>query len=170
MLSSVQFSSVTQSCLTLWDPMNCSMPGLPVHHQLPEFTQTHVHMVRGSQTRGDFRRMRKNILTYVGRTFDSHVWHILIEGLLGGQTAQSIEEKRSSNDNVGLACWAIWSELGVSHGAVEARKSRVCHSLRVLNVDFGYKLQRSKTTPEIHQGRRGDGGGEGVQFAIVANT
>ena len=42
-LHSVQFSSVTQSCLTLCDPMNCSMPGLPVHHQLPEFTQTHVH-------------------------------------------------------------------------------------------------------------------------------
>ena len=37
------FSSVTQSCPTLWDPMNCSMPGLPVHHQLLEFTQTHVH-------------------------------------------------------------------------------------------------------------------------------
>ena len=42
----VQFSSVAQSCLTLCDPMNCSMPGLPVHHQLPEFTQTHVHRVR----------------------------------------------------------------------------------------------------------------------------
>ena len=40
-----QFSSVTQSCLTLWDPMDCSMPGLPVHHQLPEFTQIHVHLV-----------------------------------------------------------------------------------------------------------------------------
>ena len=39
------FSSVAQSCLTLCDPMNCSMPGLPVHHQLPEFTQTHVHRV-----------------------------------------------------------------------------------------------------------------------------
>ena len=38
-------SSIAQSCLTLWDPMNCSMPGLPVHHQLPEFTQTHVHWV-----------------------------------------------------------------------------------------------------------------------------
>ena len=37
---SVQFSSVTQSCLTLCDPMNCSTPGLPVHHQLLEFTQT----------------------------------------------------------------------------------------------------------------------------------
>ena len=40
--SSVQFSSAAQSCLTLCDPMNCSTPGLPVHHQLPEFTQTHV--------------------------------------------------------------------------------------------------------------------------------
>ena len=39
------FSSVTQSCLTLCDSMECSMPGLPVHHQLPEFTQTHVHWV-----------------------------------------------------------------------------------------------------------------------------
>ena len=44
-ISSVQFSSVTQSCPTLCDPMNCSTPGLPVHHQLPEFTQTHVHQV-----------------------------------------------------------------------------------------------------------------------------
>ena len=42
---SVQFSSVTQLCLTLCDPMDCSMPGLPVHHQLPEFTQSHVHWV-----------------------------------------------------------------------------------------------------------------------------
>ena len=40
-----QFSSVTQSCLTLCDPMNRSTPGLPVHHQLPEFTQTHGHRV-----------------------------------------------------------------------------------------------------------------------------
>ena len=43
--SSVQFSSVTQSCPTLCDPMNRSTPGLPVHHHLPEFTQTHVHRV-----------------------------------------------------------------------------------------------------------------------------
>ena len=42
---SVQFSSVTQSCPTLCNPMNRSTPGLPVHHQLPEFTQTHVHRV-----------------------------------------------------------------------------------------------------------------------------
>ena len=43
--SSVQFSSVTQPCPTLCNPMNCSTPGLPVHHQLPEFIQTHVHRV-----------------------------------------------------------------------------------------------------------------------------
>ena len=43
--SRVQFSSVAQSCLTLCNPMNCSTPGLPVHHQLLEFTQTQVHKV-----------------------------------------------------------------------------------------------------------------------------
>jgi len=39
------FSSVNQSCPTLCDPMDCSTPGLPVHHQFPKFTQTHVHQV-----------------------------------------------------------------------------------------------------------------------------
>ena len=43
--SSVQFSSFAQSCPTLCNPMNRSTPGLPVHHQLPEFTETHVHWV-----------------------------------------------------------------------------------------------------------------------------
>ena len=42
---SVQFSSITQLCLTIYDPMNRSTPGLPVHHQLPEFTQTRIHRV-----------------------------------------------------------------------------------------------------------------------------
>ena len=41
----IQLSSGAQSCPTLCDPMNCSTPGLPVHHQLPESTQTHVHQV-----------------------------------------------------------------------------------------------------------------------------
>ena len=44
-MTSVQFSSVVQSCPTLCDPMNRSTPGLPVHHQLPDFTQTHAHRV-----------------------------------------------------------------------------------------------------------------------------
>ena len=41
----LQFSSLTQLCLTLCDPMDCSSPGFPVHHHHPEFTQTHVHWV-----------------------------------------------------------------------------------------------------------------------------
>ena len=45
---SVQFSSVAQSCPTLCEPVDRSMPGLPVHHQLQEFTQTHVHPVSGT--------------------------------------------------------------------------------------------------------------------------
>ena len=44
----LQFSSVAQSCPTLCDSMNRSTSGLPVHHQLPEFTQTHVHRVGGA--------------------------------------------------------------------------------------------------------------------------
>ena len=44
-IRSDQIRSVAQSCPTLCDPMNCSTPGLPVHHQLREFTQTHVHRV-----------------------------------------------------------------------------------------------------------------------------
>ena len=45
-LRMVQFSSVTQSCLTLCDPMDCSTPGFPVHHQLPKLVQIHLHWVR----------------------------------------------------------------------------------------------------------------------------
>ena len=45
LIYSVQFSSVAPSCPTLCDPMNCSTTGLPVHHQFPESTQTHVHLV-----------------------------------------------------------------------------------------------------------------------------
>ena len=43
--SRIQFSSVAQWCQTLWDPMDCSMPGFPVYHQLPKLAQTHVHWV-----------------------------------------------------------------------------------------------------------------------------
>ena len=44
-LASVQFGSVAQLCPTLYDPVDCSMPGVPVHHQLLELAQTHVHRV-----------------------------------------------------------------------------------------------------------------------------
>ena len=64
LICTVQFSSVTQSCPTLCHPMNCSMPGLPVHHQLLEFTQTHVHWV------GDAIQPSHLLLSPSPRTFN----------------------------------------------------------------------------------------------------
>ena len=55
----IQFSSVTQSCLTICDSMNHSTPGLPVHHHLPEFTQTHVHRVSECVLRPDSPTMTR---------------------------------------------------------------------------------------------------------------
>ena len=57
-ISVFQFSSVAQSCLTLCDPMNRSMPGLPVHHHLPEFTQTHVHRVHDWKLKSCFKPLQ----------------------------------------------------------------------------------------------------------------
>ena len=67
---SVQFSSVTQLCPTLCDPMNCSMPGLPVHHQLLEFTQTLVHRV------GDAIHSIGYVLILL--MFSLLVWNVLV--------------------------------------------------------------------------------------------
>ena len=61
---SVQFSSVAPSCPTLCHPMNHSTPGLPVHHQLPEFTQTHIHRVGDAiQPRLVSRNFKKQSIT-----------------------------------------------------------------------------------------------------------
>ena len=71
------FSSVVQSCPTLYEPMYCSMPGLPVHHQLPELAQTHVHWVgdatvkalpalwMGRRPMGDLGRMSDTVCLWV---------------------------------------------------------------------------------------------------------
>ena len=62
---SVQFSSVAQSCPTLCDPMNRSTPGLPVRHQLPEFTQIHAHRV------GDAIQPSHPLLEYIKQDLDN---------------------------------------------------------------------------------------------------
>ena len=65
-----QFSSVAQSCPTLCNPMNSRTPGLPVHHQLPEFTQTHVHRVgdaiQPSHSLSSFSPLTFNLSQYQG--------------------------------------------------------------------------------------------------------
>ena len=70
LVSSVHFSSVAQSCLTLCDPVNCSTPGLPVHHQLPEFTQT-----QRPSSRWEHRILVKG---WVNKTYDRNIyWNII---------------------------------------------------------------------------------------------
>ena len=60
--SSVKFSSVAQSCLTLFNPMDCSIPGLPVHYQLPDFTETHVMFIESMMPSNPFILCRPLLL------------------------------------------------------------------------------------------------------------
>ena len=71
---SVQFSSVTQSCPTPHDPMNRITPGLPVHHQLPEFTQIHVHWVGDAiQPSHPLSSASPSALDLLGRVFSNEL-------------------------------------------------------------------------------------------------
>ena len=81
----IQFSSVAQSCPTLCDPMNRSTPGLPVHHQLPEFPQTHVHQVGNaiqpshplsSPSQGYYKE--KMLQTCMNKSLNSHIFSFLL--------------------------------------------------------------------------------------------
>ena len=114
-MRSVQFSSVAQSCPTLCDPMNCSTPGLPVHHQLPEFTQTHSHRVGdaiqpshplsspGGESLLDFLELRQVLSTYDGDLRDPLLWpqdSTII--LKANKTSMFIKDHLSSHEVYGL--------------------------------------------------------------------
>ena len=85
---SVQFSSVTQSCPTLCDPMNHSTPGLPVHHQLLELTQTHVHRVSDAiqpshpwsspSSPAPNPSQHQSLFQWVNYTFNKSQWNVCI--------------------------------------------------------------------------------------------
>ena len=72
--SSVQFSSVTQSCLTLCDPMDCSTQGFPVHHQLPELTQIHVHRISDGNYKSNFQSNCKSNPSYKHGSYISYIF------------------------------------------------------------------------------------------------
>ena len=121
----LQIRSVSQSYPTLWDPMNCSTPGLPVHHQLPEFTQTLIHRVSDaiqpshplsspsplapnpSQHQSLFQWV--NSLHEVARVLEFQLWHhsfqrnpradLLQNGLVGSPCSPR-DSQESSNTTV----------------------------------------------------------------------
>ena len=136
-----QIRSVAQSCPTLCDPMNLSMPGLPVHHQLPEFTQTHVHRVSDaiqpshplSSPSGD------QSWIFVGRTDveaetpilwppDAKSWLIWKDPDAGKDWGQ--EEKGMTEDEmVGWHHWLNVHGFGWTPGVGDGQGSPVCCSL-----------------------------------------
>ena len=115
-----QFSSVAQSCLTLWDPMDCSTPGLPVHHQLLEFTQTHVYSV------GDAIQSSHPLSS----PFSSHLQSFPASGSFpmsqfftsGGQSIWSFSFSISpSNEYSGLiSFWMDWLDLFAIQGTLKS--------------------------------------------------
>ena len=88
LITEYQFSSVTQSCLTLRNPMNRNTPGLPVHHQLPEFTQTHVHRVSDAiqpshpwsspSSPAPNPSQHQSLFQWVNYTFNKSQWNVCI--------------------------------------------------------------------------------------------
>ena len=105
-----QFSSVAQSCPTLCDPLDCSTPGLPVYHQLPKFTQTHVHRI------GDAIQPSHPLSSPSPPAFNLSQHHGLFQWV--GSLHQVAEvlafqlQRRPSNEYSGLISFRIdWSDL-----------------------------------------------------------
>ena len=69
----IQFSSVSQLCLTLCNTMESSMPGSPVHHQLPQLTQTHVHQVGGHEYYPAIKKTKNKIMPFATTWMDPEV-------------------------------------------------------------------------------------------------
>ena len=114
----VQFSSVAQSCPTLCDPMNHSTPGLPVHHQLPEFTQTHVHQVgdaiQPSRPLSSPSPPAPNLSQHQGLfqwVSSSHQVAKVLELQLQHQSFQSIFRVDFLCHNIDHLCYSLFSSL-----------------------------------------------------------
>ena len=122
----VQFSSVAQSCPTLPNPMNCSIPGLPIHHQLPESTQTHVHWVGDaiqpsyplsspsppalnlSQHQGLFRWVSSS--HQVAKVLEFQLQHKSFHGLIGSPCSprDSQESSPMPSSKASILCSAVF--------------------------------------------------------------
>ena len=99
---SVQFSSVAQSCPTLCEPMDCSTPGLPVHHQLPEFIQTHVHWV------GNAKQPSHPLSTPSPFTFNLSQYQCLFQWVSSSHQVAKVLELQLQHHSF-LWDWLVWS-------------------------------------------------------------
>ena len=129
MYSSV--SSVTQSCLTLCDPMDCSTPGFPVHHQLPDLTQTHVHQV------SDAIQPSHPLLSPSLPGFNLSQHQGLFQWVCSShQVAKVLElllQHESFNEHSGLISFRIdWFHLPAVQGTLKSLLQHHCSKLSIL--------------------------------------
>ena len=118
-MASIQFSSVTQSCPTLSSPMDCSTPGLPVHPQLLEFTQTHVHRV------GDAIQLSHNLLSASPPVFNLSQHQGLLKSVSSShQVAKVLEfqlQHQPSKEHSGLISFKMdWLDLLAVQGTLKS--------------------------------------------------
>ena len=118
LMQAPQFSSVAQLCLTLCNPMNCSTPGLPVHHQLPEFTQTHVRWV------GDAIQPSHPLLSPSPSTFNLSQHQGLFKWVSSSDQVAKLEFSFSispSNEPPGLISFRMdWLDLLAVQGTLKS--------------------------------------------------
>ena len=150
----IQFRSVTQSCLTLCDPMDCSTPGFPVHHQLPELAQTHVHRV------GDAIQPSHPLLSYSPPAFNlAQHWGLFQWVSSLHQVAKVLEfqlQHQSSSEYSGLIFFGMdWLDLLAVQGTLKSilqhhssKASVFCHSAFFI-VQLSHPYTVSIVSPSI---------------------
>ena len=141
---SVQFSSVTQSCPTLCDPMNRSTPGLPVHQRLPELTQTHVHRVGDAIQPVSFSLVSSRLQSFPA----SGSFQFSQFFAWGGQSIGSFSFRISpSNEHLGLISFGMdWLDLLAVQGTLKSLLQYHNSKVSSLVLSFLY----SPTLTSIH--------------------
>ena len=141
------YCSVTQSCLTLCDPMDCSTSGLPVHHQLPEFTQTHVHWV------GDAIQPSHPLPSPSPPTFNLSQHHGLFQWVSSSHQVATVLEfwnwnTSPSNEYSGLISFRMhWLDLLAVQGTL--KKSSLTPHFKSINSSM-LSFLYSPTLTSIH--------------------
>ena len=131
MIFSLITSSVAQSCLTLCKPMDCSTPGFPVHHQLPELTQTHVHQV------GDAIQP-SHPLSFPSRTFNLPQHQGLFQGVSSSHQGAKVLEFQLQHQSFHWTFGIDWFDLLAIQGTLKSSPKPQFKSINYLVLSFCY--------------------------------
>jgi len=163
----VQFSSVTQSCLTLCDPMNLSTPGLPVHHQLPEFTQTHIHRVSDAiqpshplsspSLPAPNPSQHQSLFQWVNSLHEVAGWHHWLDGCESGWTPGV------GDGQEGLACCDSWGRKESDNWATELNWTEIPAQDKSIQVEARNLRSMSSRIRTRSFSSQALGGGSGVR-------